>query len=237
MERDIEVRKSSVCGEPADKPTRIMNWVPLTVCALTLAGAFGCRTAPVRPPSAFPYSDDISFRGFAEEVLVGYGTPRTHRFDDYTKGSYHVHPAEVAEGLFLIAPSYKLRLEAVAVIGPYGPIWAYDVIALIADEGCTRVNWLVMAHARITIKRSNCVSPQTASLFLTGMRELAPSRAPAADGEKNSCVVIVEAGERRWSPFDCYVTDGLDMRRTGEALDGLSKHLVTTYSAYSLVDK
>src|SRR5262245_65334146 len=106
--------------EPGRGTSRLRH---VTAVAIMLAGISGCRTAPVRPASPFPYEDDISFRGFAEEALHGYGTPRTHRFDDYTKGSYHVQPREVAEGLFEVAPAYGLQLEAVVVVGPYGPLW------------------------------------------------------------------------------------------------------------------
>jgi hypothetical protein len=205
-----------------------VNSVRLTALAFVLAAA-GCRTAPVRPPSDFPYHDDVSFRGFAEEVLLGYGTPRTHRFDDYTKGCYHVRPRELAEGLFPIAPSYTLQLRAVAVVGSYGPLWAYDVIAVIAGDDCTRVNWLQMPHARITLKRSGCVSGALVSAFLADMRDVAPLRAAAAD--RDSCLVIAEAGESRRSAFDCYTTPAPpEFGRMEEALNRLSASLAVTYS-------
>jgi hypothetical protein len=213
-----------------------VNRISVTAVAFMLAGAVDCRTASVRPPSVLPSHDDISFRGFAEEVLYGYGTPRTHRFDDYTKGSYHVHASELAKGLFPMAQVYKLRLQAVVVVGPYGGLWAYDVISVIAEEGCTRVNWLLMPHARITVKRSGCVSPHSVSAFLAEVRDLAPSRTRAAD--EKSCLVIAEAGGLRSSGFGCYVTDGSpELDRMEEALDRLSKDLAVTYSAYPPVEK
>jgi hypothetical protein len=147
-----------------------VHLIKAALLCVVLATAVSCGAALARPPSEFPYHDDISFRGFAEEALVGHGTPRTHRFDDYTKGSYHVRPREVAEGLFRIAPTYSLNLKAVAVVGSYGPLWAYDVIAVIAEPNCTRVNWLVMPHARITVKRSGCAAPEAVSTFLADLR-------------------------------------------------------------------
>jgi len=211
--------------------------VVFTALALAAATAAGCRTAPVRPSSPLPYHDDISLRGFAEEVLLGYGTPRTHRFDDYSKGSYHVRSRELAGGLFLIAPTYKLRLQAVTVVGPSGPLWAFDVIALLLDEQCTRVNWVVMPHARITMKRSGCVSPQSASSFLADMRELTPSREPVAP-DADGCVVVSEAGELRSSRFECYSSHNpSDLDRLRDALDRLSKGLTVTYMAYPPVER
>lgn len=209
-----------------------MRWIhPLAALVVAISSAGGCRAVPVRPPSVLPYHDDISFRGFAEEALHGYGTPRTHRFDDFTPGSYHVDPREVAEGLFQIAPTYGLPLAAVAVVGPYGPIWAYDVITIVPEVGCTRVNWLVMPHARITIKRSGCVTIETVASFLADLNELATSTEPLKD--ERSCVVIGQGSKLRWSRFDCYATDAspASERMTG-ALQRLSSWLSVSYSGY-----
>ena len=213
-----------------------MKWSGVLVLATMLAGAAGCRSASARPISKLPFHDDISFRGFAEEALYGYGTPRTHRFDDYTKGSYHVHPREIAEGLFKVAASYGLQLEAVAVVGPYGPLWAYDVISIVREEGCARVNWLVMPHARITVKRSGCVTPEAVSAFLADMREVAPLPEPIAD--QDSCAIVAQASSPRWSRFACDVDSGPpEFDRMDRALDSLSKALVVTYSGYPPVEE
>jgi hypothetical protein len=196
---------------------------------MSVTAASGCAAAVMRPPSELPCHDDLSFRGFAEEALHGYGTPRTHRFDDYTKGSYHVNPDEVVEGLFLVAPLYKLRLTAVAVIGSYGPLWAYDVITVVAEDGCSRVNWLTMPHARITLKQTGCVPPEAISTFLGGLRSLASLTARPTTG--GSCVVVRERAESRWSRFGCYsASDSEDVERLELVLKGVAPSLTRTYA-------
>lgn len=209
----------------------------LSVIAIAGACVTGCRSvSELRPPSKFPYADDISFRGFAEEALYGHGTQRTHLFDDYTKGSYHVYPREVAEGLFKVAPQYRLDLQAVVVVGPYGPLWAYDVIAIVRTAECARVNWLLMPHARITVKRSGCVPPAAVSAFLEDLSLIAASDSSAA--EEDSCVVLSQAGELRWSRFACYTTDSPpEFERLEHALELLMKGLEVTYSGYPPVEE
>jgi hypothetical protein len=197
---------------------------------MAVAGLLACRSADPRPVSRFPYHDEITFRGFAEEVLVGHATPRTHRFDDYTEGSYHVSPREVATRLFQIAPSYGLQLEAVAVIGPHGPLWSFDVISILREQGCTRVNWLLMPHARITSKRSACLAPHTASAFMADLLALAPSAEAAPNDD--SCVVVGQPGTLHWSRASCHeavssLTDQLDA-----AARRISPQLMVTYWGY-----
>ena len=48
--------------------------------------------------------------------------------------------------MFRIAPSYNLQLEAVVVVGSYGPLSAYDVIAVIAEPNCTRVSFIPLSR-------------------------------------------------------------------------------------------
>jgi hypothetical protein len=203
--------------------------IKLIGVALAVAGAIGCAAAVVRPPSEFPYHDDVSFRGFAEEALHGFGTSRTHRFDDYTKGSYHVNPDEVVEGLFRVAPLYKLRLTAVAVVGSYGPLWAYDVITVVAEDSCIRVNWLTMPHARITLKQTGCVAPEVISAFLAEFRGLASLTARPPSGD--SCLVVSHGAKALWSRFSCHAASGSeDVERLERVLKSLAPSLTRTYS-------
>lgn len=200
-----------------------------TALVFVLIGAGGCRTAPVLPPSAFPYSNDVSLRGFAEEALHGHGTPRTHRFDDYTKGSYHVRPDEVVNELFRVAPIYKLQLQAVVVVGSYGPLWAFDVITVLSGDNCSRINWLTMPHARITAKWSGCVSSEAASAFVAEVLRAAPVREPGRDG---GCVVFGDGREVRRSASDCHSTPtSAELDRLQGALNGLRAGLSVTYSS------
>jgi hypothetical protein len=95
---------------------------------------------PDRPVLAL--CGDVGFLYDAQEVAtaVRYGIhvvrrcclaaapPRTSGFDDYTKGSYHVRPDELASNLPAEAALHKLELGSRVVVGPSGPLWSYDVI-------------------------------------------------------------------------------------------------------------
>ena len=59
-------------------------------------GAAGGELSPAYrtvPSSKYPWWDDVPFRGFAQEVLFGYGTPRTPLFEA-VKGNYQVDPRQ-----------------------------------------------------------------------------------------------------------------------------------------------
>ncbi len=98
---------------------------------LLMLGLASSLLAAATPPSKFPAWNDLSFRGFAQEVLYGYGMQRIPLFDDYTKGSYHVNPAQLAADLPKEATLYGLDLQSLVVVGPYGLLWAYDLIAVL----------------------------------------------------------------------------------------------------------
>jgi hypothetical protein len=188
-----------------------------------------------RPATKFPYQDDISLRGFVEEALYGYGTPRTHLFDDYTDGSYHVRPAELVEALFMIGPTYGLELDAAIVIGPYGPLWAYDVVTIVDDGSCTRVNWLVMPHARITVKRSGCLPRDTVHAFRSSIQKATSADRAGAD---TSCVLLATPGRLRWSRFSCDETEPPpESVSMDEAIQGMLSSLELTYSNYPPVEE
>jgi hypothetical protein len=194
-------------------------------------------------PHAAPQSpawDDLSVRGFAQELLFGYGTQRTHRFDDYTEGSYHLRPAELAVALPKEVALYKLSLQGLLVFGPAGPLWSYDVIALLQEEGCTRVNWLVVPHARITIKRSGCLPAAALEDVLTRARALVSVTAragPGAEDQAHGCILLAEYGSdsapARSSKLPCdgdAPEPGFESLNT--ALSVLYKQLQVTYYGY-----
>ena len=208
----------------------------ITACLVATALAAGCRSADPRPVSRFPYQDDISFRGFAEEALFGCGTPRTHLFDNYTKGSYHVRPWQVVQQLPEVAATYKLRLHAIAVVGPYGPLWAYDVITVVEEPACLRVNWLLMPHGRITVKRTGCVAPEAVREVVSALAELAPEGGEPSDG--GSCLAVRNGEQVRWGPFDCYAgSEATQLDRLDEVLERLGRTLQVSYSNYPPVEE
>ena len=154
-----------------------------------------CRTAglpPERPPSKFPYEDDLSFRGFAQEALFGYGTQRTAKFDDYTKESYHVQPLQLLADLPSEARLYGIDLRAVVVVGPFGPLWAYDVIVKLPRFG-GRVDCVThVPFQRPSVWAVGAVEiakrfPRT----LWAARPFAPSTGPAASMAPQNCSVIM----------------------------------------------
>lgn len=134
--------------------------------------------------SAGPLTDSLnpSREGFFREVLFAPGSARTARFDDYTPGSYHVDKVDLATGIAPVAQKCGVVLEALVVVGPVGPLWAYHVIALLTEDDSLRVSRLVMPHARITIKTTNRISRERLDEFL---RHLADSS-------------LVHAGQPTW---------------------------------------
>src|SRR5262249_10086403 len=97
------------------------------------------------------------------------------------------------------------------------------------------VNWLLMPHARITIKRTGCMSAESVSAFLAEMDAVAPSRDPLAGDD--DCAVIGRTDTLRWSGFNCYASMAPPaMQRLEAALDRLSQDLQVTYSGYPPVE-
>ncbi len=208
----------------------MLSWRRVTALLALLIS--GCRSgADLRlEPARFPPHSELSARGFAEEALFGYGTPRTPKFDDYTKGSYHVAPVELARALPSAAAEYRLQLLGVVVVGPYGPLWAYDVVTFVQEPSCTRVNWLLMPHARITQKWSGCLAPEEARALLGQMHAVATE---PETREADSCLAVGVGGEVRLANFDCYQpgeNERLDALEA--ALTTLRKGLHVTYSSY-----
>jgi hypothetical protein len=104
------------------------------------------------------YGGPPSRAGFFNEVLFAESSTRTSRFDDRTRGSYHVTKLDVVRGLPEQARRCGLRLKAVLVIGPLGPLWTFQVVALVEENLTLRVNALVMPHARIMGKKTGMIS-------------------------------------------------------------------------------
>jgi hypothetical protein len=101
--------------------------------------------------------------GFLQEVLFPEATSRTPRFNDHTRGSYHVKKLDVARGLRELAQRCSLDLRAVLVVGPVGDLWTYYVFAFLAEASSLRVNSVVMPHARITRKGTQLLPVEDAA--------------------------------------------------------------------------
>jgi hypothetical protein len=225
-------------GDPrCSADMRMMERGTLHLGVLLAATAIACRTAMPVPSSKFPFWNDLSFRGFAQEALFGYATQRTRLFDDYTKGSYHIRPAQLASDLPVEAKLYGLDLVAVVVVGPYGPLWSYDVLSFVRTPTCVRINWLLMPHARITVKRSGCVPVEFAEEWLVQLEAIAPVVEAFSPDQGDHCVLIRRVPEGtallRQTPFGCYATSDDDaVDRLEKALELLMPKLEITYSGY-----
>ena len=141
---------------------RISGAIVLATAACTTTSTPTQRAAAEPAPTqctAGELADTVSpsREGLFREVLFAPPTARTPRFDDYTAGSYHVDKLDLAEGLPSEAARCGLRLRALLVLGPVGPLWAFHVAAFIQDGDSLRVNSLVMPHARITGKSTGHV--------------------------------------------------------------------------------
>ena len=63
-----------------------------------LIATAGCRsTTDTEPAAGDIYRLDRA--GFVQELVFAYATPRTGRFDDYTRGSYHVNKLDLVQGI------------------------------------------------------------------------------------------------------------------------------------------
>jgi hypothetical protein len=141
-----------------------------------LASAAACASPPQRVVAlsrcaAGPLADTLSPSrdAFFREALFASPTMRTPRFDDYTPDSYHADKLDLAEGLPSEAARCGLRLRALLVVGPVGPLWSFHVVPFIEDGDSLRVNSLVMPHARITGKGSARVSEAALTELVTDL--------------------------------------------------------------------
>lgn len=92
----------------------------------------------------------LSRDGFLEELTYSRATARTPQFDDYTRGSYHVASREVVDAVYALRPRFDV--VGCAVFGPFGPLWAYNLVLFLREGEAIRANWIHMPHARIVLK-------------------------------------------------------------------------------------
>jgi hypothetical protein len=206
----------------------VSSQFPYVVCASALA-LLACRTTSsgaVNPE--FPDYDDLSLRGYAEEMLIGYGTPRTHRFDSYTDGVFSGTSPELIAELFRAAPIYGLDLQAVVIIGPIDlALWTTYTITYYQADGCTKVNVLKEPHGRITEKRSGCIDPSVAEASL---RHFMGFTKPGVELTlKSGCVVFGERDRILISESDCY-SSSTALKEIVGTLNNLALQLETTYA-------
>lgn len=184
----------------------------------------------------FPYPafDDVSIRGFIQEVLYGTGSGRTPLFHD-SSASYHVQPRALLERLPVEAAIHGLHLSAAVVLGPYGGLWAYEVFAFLEEASCIRVNRVVMPHARITYKGTACLPKPEVAEWLLRFRERVTSAAGTYSPDCSPCVVSADYTAPKptlaHAPFRC--NDGSHSTAIVDELrQEIVLRLVTTYHTY-----
>jgi hypothetical protein len=172
-------------------------------------------------------------------VLFAAPTGRTPRFDDYTRGSYHVDKLDLARGLPKQAKLCGVELKALLVVGPVGPLWSYHVVSLVEDGSQVRVNSLVMPHARITGKGTGVLPTADAASMLDGITRsrlvrpgipVVPRRGLDAEFSYRFLLVLYEAGRPRY--FHADFDEFNDSPGRSELLDRANVLLSKTASTY-----
>jgi len=176
--------------------SRTIGRFSLAVMTLIFPLLEGCSAAPTAPGNSPPtpktqHAPSLdrtqcaraeplpSREGFFNEVLFPEPSARTPLFNEYRADSYHVTKLDLVQGLPEQARLCGVRLKAILVVGPLGPLWTYQVAALVEDGSGIRVNALVMPHARITGKGTGVLSMKDAALMVRGIQHAALVRAGA----------------------------------------------------------
>ncbi|HPQ39935.1 MAG TPA: hypothetical protein PLV45_06130 [bacterium] len=94
---------------------------------------------------------NLSRDGFLQELLFIQGTTRTPEFDDYTPGSYHVEKLDLLAGVMQLREKDE-PVTGALILGPLGPLWAYNAVLFVERDRRIHANWLHFPHARITYK-------------------------------------------------------------------------------------
>jgi len=195
--------------------------------------SLGTSAAGAAQDFPYPAFDDLSVRGFAQEVLYGTGTGRTARFDDYSPGSYHVRADDLLVRLSTEADTHRLKLKSAIVVGPFGPLWAFDVFAFLQEPACMRVNRVVMPHARITYKATACLPERDVADWLDRFRRVAAPARVNRPPEK-ACAVLADYSRTiTWSHSGgtCYEAEN-SSRSLDDLRRELGARLQTTYETY-----
>jgi hypothetical protein len=134
-----------------------MNKLSIVVTGLILGLLTGCSTPPRNQTSSTRAEPkwDLSVDAFIEEMIYPQGMARTHQFDAYTPGSYHIRKIPLIDSIMARNTNEHRRVEALVLLGPAGPLWSYNAITIISTNPASEnvlMNHLVFAHARITYK-------------------------------------------------------------------------------------
>lgn len=224
-----------------------MVQLPVMVVALAASVVTGHPTRYGSVSCAAPalnQQENVSRTSFMREVLFAAPTPRTPMFADFP-GSYHLDKRDLAAGIQAEATRCGVRLRALVIVGPVGPLWTYHAVAFVEAGDTVTLSTLVMPHARITGKAEARIARaalDTFALALTtspalrrGLPTSADSLSTAADGDFAFDFLFTQyepGGPVHWhGVLFRRGGDGpsADARAVLEALNGMLKRTKGTY--------
>lgn len=221
---------------PPTPPSSASALAPRAASSAALKSSMGSAAdSPPGAPARCAGGTLPNREGFFREVLFAAPTSRTRRFHDLARGSYHVDKLDVARGLPEQATFCGVRLHALIVVGPMGPLWAYDVIAFIEEGDSIRANGLVMPHARITRKLTALVAVDDASRVLDLVRgsslvRLCDATVPKSNSSYGLLLALYDNKQPR---YFCADSDRLGGSPASEelldAVNGLLERTTQTY--------
>ena len=183
------------------------------VAKLVLLAAVGMSTASC---SYLPFYDiffnrpcegchDLSRSSFIKEMIFINKSPNTKCFDDYTPGSYHVKKLDLIAGVRELRDSTTRSVAAVIILGPSGPMWQYNVIAVIdSSEGgdSVAVNHLIFTHARIRSKSTRRVSREQYEIVMKRILTDTSLQEPKRDPKFSDSKWVITADDAdEWNSF------------------------------------
>ncbi len=154
----------------------------LLLASLPLLG--GCCSLQPSVPSEWK-----NLRGLCREVLAGYATPFTHEFDAYDPAPFGFESRDLARSLLRARLSDQQSPEAVLVVGPFGPLFAFDVYAFFREGQQIRAHMVRIAHSRI---RDKLILVSEASRLRSLVGAIEGSNCPRAIG-RDSWLVFTAA--------------------------------------------
>jgi hypothetical protein len=172
---------------------------------------------------------DLSAAGFVTELTHAQGTHRTPAFDDYTPGSYHVAMDTLLDAV-RAERSREPRIRALVAVGPFGPLWQYNVALFLDEDDQLRSNILAMPHARITWKATGLVPRPTFDALSTVLESATTSE---TIGSETSVLFVrwTADGEAvRTSRASLYAEPPQPLQDALDRLRALGDVATTTYS-------
>ncbi len=129
-----------------------------------------------------------------------------------------------------------MKLKALIVVGPIGPLWGYSVAVVLEDGEGVRVNSLAMPHARVTGKGTGLVSDADATRLLEDIeRASLVRRGVPATAERDDFsygMVLAQFGEGKPQYFYAAFDPMTASPHTSQLVDRVNALLSKTEATY-----